>query len=63
MDFLQLAEERFSVRSFADKEIEQEKIDAILRAGQSSCYGISIGGCKAVSRSFQYQATIRNGFL
>lgn len=34
MEFLKLAEERFSVRSFADKEIEQEKIDAILRAAQ-----------------------------
>ncbi len=34
MDFLQLAEKRFSVRSFADKPVEQEKIDAILRAGQ-----------------------------
>ncbi|QNU66220.1 nitroreductase family protein [Ruminiclostridium herbifermentans] len=34
MDFLQLAENRYSVRNFADKEIEQEKIDAILRAGQ-----------------------------
>jgi nitroreductase len=34
MDFLQLAEKRFSVRSFASKPVEQEKIDAILRAGQ-----------------------------
>ena len=34
MDFLQLAQERFSVRSFASKPVEQEKIDAILRAGQ-----------------------------
>lgn len=34
MDFLKLAEERYSVRSFSDKAVEQEKIDAILRAGQ-----------------------------
>lgn len=34
MNFLQLAEERFSVRSFARKPVEQEKIDVILRAGQ-----------------------------
>lgn len=26
MDFLQLAEERFSVRSFASKPVEQEKL-------------------------------------
>lgn len=36
MDFLQLAEERFSVRSFTSKPVEQEKIDAILRAGQTA---------------------------
>lgn len=34
MDFLQLAQERFSVRSFASKPVEQDKIEAILRAGQ-----------------------------
>ncbi|HOO78766.1 MAG TPA: nitroreductase family protein [Lachnospiraceae bacterium] len=34
MDFLQLAQERFSVTSFSDKEIEQEKVESILRAGQ-----------------------------
>jgi nitroreductase len=34
MEFLKLAEERFSVRSFSDKPIEKEKLDAILRAGQ-----------------------------
>ena len=32
-DFLQLAEERYSVRAFCDKEVEQEKIDKILQAG------------------------------
>lgn len=34
MNFLQLAEERFSVRSFASKPVERDKIDAILSAGQ-----------------------------
>lgn len=34
MDFIQLAEERFSVRSFASKPVEEEKINTILRAGQ-----------------------------
>lgn len=33
-DFLQLATDRFSVRSFSDVPVEQEKIDLILRAGQ-----------------------------
>lgn len=34
MDFLQLAKDRYSVRKFADKQVEQEKIDLILQAGQ-----------------------------
>ena len=34
MDFLQLATERYSVRSFALKPIEDEKLMQILRAGQ-----------------------------
>ena len=33
MDFLQLAKERFSCRSFSDKAVEPEKLDAILAAG------------------------------
>ncbi len=32
--FLKLAEDRYSVRKFADRPVEQEKIDAILRAAQ-----------------------------
>ena len=32
-DFLQLASDRYSVRKFADKEVEQEKIDKIIEAG------------------------------
>ncbi|MBQ8053387.1 MAG: nitroreductase family protein [Lachnospiraceae bacterium] len=34
MSFLDLAAERFSVRSFSDREVEQEKIDLILKAAQ-----------------------------
>ena len=34
MSFLELAEERFSVRSFAERPVEQEKIDRILKAAQ-----------------------------
>lgn len=33
MDFLGLAKTRFSVRKFSDREIEQEKLDKILEAG------------------------------
>lgn len=33
-DFLELAQERYSVRKFSDKPVEKEKIDLILRAGQ-----------------------------
>ena len=33
-DFLELAESRFSVRAFADKKVEKEVIEKILRAGQ-----------------------------
>ena len=35
-DFLQLANERYSVRAFADKEVEQEKIDKIIEAGMKA---------------------------
>ena len=34
MSFINLAEERYSVRSFSDKPIEQNKIDLILKAAQ-----------------------------
>lgn len=34
MDFITLANSRFSVRSFSERKVEQEKIDLILRAGQ-----------------------------
>lgn len=33
MDFLELAVARYSVRSFLDKPVEQEKLDKILQAG------------------------------
>jgi len=34
MDFLQLARERYSVRSFKDTPVEQEKLERILEAGR-----------------------------
>jgi len=34
MDFLKLAEGRYSCKSFSDREIEQEKLDAVLQAGR-----------------------------
>ncbi|MBE6049295.1 MAG: nitroreductase [Clostridium sp.] len=33
-NFLELVQSRYSVRKFSDKEVEREKIDKILRAGQ-----------------------------
>lgn len=33
MDFLKLAKDRFSVRTFSDKAIEQRKLDKIIEAG------------------------------
>ena len=34
MDFLELAADRYSVRSFSDRPVEQEKVDKILTAAQ-----------------------------
>ena len=34
MRFLELAQERYSVRSYSDRPVEQEKIDLILKAAQ-----------------------------
>jgi len=34
MKFINLAENRYSVRKFSDKSVEQEKLDVVLRAGQ-----------------------------
>lgn len=34
MSFMELASQRFSVRSFSDRAVEQEKIDLILKAAQ-----------------------------
>lgn len=36
MDFIKLAEERYSVREFDTKKVEKEKLDLILRSGQLS---------------------------
>ena len=34
MEFIDLAEERYSLRKFSDKPIEKEKLDLVLKAGQ-----------------------------
>lgn len=34
MSFIELAEKRYSVRNFSSKQVEQEKIEQLLRAGQ-----------------------------
>ncbi|MDE7084060.1 MAG: nitroreductase family protein, partial [Clostridia bacterium] len=36
MDFKELAQSRYSVRSFSDKKIEEEKINAILQAANAA---------------------------
>ena len=36
MDFLELAEGRFSVRAFSDKKVERDVIERILKAGQAA---------------------------
>ncbi len=36
MNFFDLAKERYSVRKFADKKVEQEKIERILKAGHAA---------------------------
>jgi len=36
MDFLKLAQERYSVRSFTEKAVTQEDLDKILKAGQAA---------------------------
>lgn len=36
MDFLELAESRFSVRAFSDRKVEKNVIEKILRAGQAA---------------------------
>lgn len=36
MSFINLAEERYSLRSFSNKTVEKEKLDLVLKAGQLS---------------------------
>ena len=36
MDFLELAENRFSVRAFSDRKVERDVIEKILKAGQAA---------------------------
>lgn len=42
MNFIKLAEERFSVRQFTQERIEQEKIELILRAGHLAPTGCNL---------------------
>ena len=39
MDFLELARERYSVRKFAPRKVEKEKLDAVLEAGRLAPHG------------------------
>ena len=36
MDFLELAKKRYSVREYTDRQVEQEKLDRILKAAQAA---------------------------
>lgn len=36
MEFLELAKKRYSVREYADRQVEKEKLDQILRAAQAA---------------------------
>ena len=41
MDFMELAADRYSVRSFLDRAVEQEKIDKILKAAFDRLFAIA----------------------
>ena len=36
MNFLQLAQERYSVRSFSSQPVEKEKLESLLKAAQAA---------------------------
>ena len=42
MDFLKLAEERYSVRSFQDKKLTADVIDKIIKAGHLAPTGCTV---------------------
>ena len=40
MEFFDVIEQRYSMRGFEDKEVEQEKLDMILKAAQLAPTGL-----------------------
>lgn len=61
MDFLQLATERYSVRSFSDRSIEPEVMEKILKAGQLAPTAVNYQPQKIyILKSKEALATIRS---
>lgn len=61
MDFLQLATERYSVRSFSDRPIEPEVMEKILKAGQLAPTAVNYQPQKIyILKSKETLATIRS---
>ena len=48
MEFFDLIEKRYSMRGFEDKEVEQEKLDKILKAAQLAPTGVNFQPFKVV---------------
>ncbi len=46
MNFLELAKERYSCRSFAEKEVEMEKIEKNIRSSKSSTNSSKLSATK-----------------
>lgn len=61
MEFLELAADRYSVRSFSDRPIEQEKMDKILKAAQLAPTAVNYQPQKIyILKSGQAVETIRS---
>jgi len=48
MEFFDVIEQRYSMRGFEDKEVEQEKLDMILKAAQLAPTGVNFQPFKVV---------------
>ena len=48
MEFFDVIEQRYSMRGFEDKEVEQEKLDMILKAAQLAPTGVNFQPFKVI---------------
>ena len=48
MEFFDVIEKRYSMRGFEDKEVEQEKLDKILKAAQLAPTGVNFQPFKVI---------------